>query len=540
MLYRALPLLMGVLLSACADAQSPSPVRIQLQTFATGLGQITDIAHCGDDRLFVVQQNGNIRIVQPNGTVVPTPFLSISVNTGTNEQGLLGLCFDPDHATNGYYYVYYSAGTGAGTSRVSRFSVDPNNPNATLPGSETILYTRSQPQWNHNGGDLEFGPDGYLYVSFGDGGGAGDPQNNSQNNANVLGTIIRIDVHGEPPFSIPPDNPFVGVPGVMPEIWASGLRNPWRFGFDALTGDVWIGDVGQNAWEEVDFWPAGDNSGPNFGWRCYEGNAPYNTTGCQPASNYVAPVAVHVTSGSQWCSVIGGRVYRGDPYWRLYGRYIYTDYCLGRYFSLRPNGSGGWINEQITTTGISGATCIGENSALELFVGNRNTGIVYRLVDVCPMAQPSITVDGNVLTASAGLGYTWFLNGQAIPGANEQTFEAGQSGDYAVLVDHGPDCLLLSDVVNITITAVTVLADGAVKMHPVPTNGLLFLDGLGAEAFDAVLMDMAGRTLLRQDLRVHDGRATLDLTSLADGNYMLVVRGAQGHELLSRQVSVLR
>ncbi len=540
MLLRSLSSLLAVSLPLLLAAQTPSPVRIQLQPFASGLGQITDIAHCGDERLFVVQQNGNVRIVMPNGSVLPTPFLSISVNNGANEQGLLGLCFDPDYADNGYFYVYYTTGTGAGSSRVSRFSVDPIDPNEVLPGSETILYTRQQPQWNHNGGDLEFGPDGYLYVSFGDGGGSGDPQNAGQTLSNVLGTIIRIDVHGGTPFSIPADNPFVTSPGVLPEIWAYGLRNPWRFGFDALTGDVWIGDVGQNAWEEVDFWPAGDNSGPNFGWRCYEGNAPYNTSGCQPPSNYVFPVAVHQTSGSQWCSVIGGRVYRGDAFWRLYGRYIYTDYCLGRYFSLHPDGEGGWVNDQLTTSGISGATCIGENSSLELFVGNRNNGQVYRIVDICSMAQPTIAVNGNILTSSEANGYVWYFEGEVVPGAVTQVLEALNTGWYSVLTDHGTNCQLLSDSVFVSVTSVNGIQASNVKVHPVPTDGRLFIEGLKGEAFDVTLFDLNGRAVLRKDIRSQNGTVTLDLISLADGNYVLVVRDASGARLLDRQVGVQR
>ncbi|MEX1132890.1 MAG: PQQ-dependent sugar dehydrogenase, partial [Flavobacteriales bacterium] len=272
-------------------ATAQSPVRTQLEQFATGLTRICDIVHAEDERIFAVLQAGSIRIVQPNGTVLPTPFLNITnrVNSNGNEQGLLGLAFDPDYATNGWFYVYYINGSSSGTSRVSRFSVTAD-PNVADPNSEVILYTRQQPYTNHNGGDIEFGPDGYLYVGFGDGGNAGDPQDFSQNMTNALGKMIRIDVHSGSPYSIPADNPFVNSGDTLPEIWASGLRNPWRFGFDALTGDLWIGDVGQNAREEVDFWPAGDNSGPNFGWRCREGDLAYNTAACQPASAYVEPI----------------------------------------------------------------------------------------------------------------------------------------------------------------------------------------------------------------------------------------------------------
>ncbi|MFN3876710.1 MAG: PQQ-dependent sugar dehydrogenase, partial [Flavobacteriales bacterium] len=203
---------------------------------------------------------GRIRIVQPDGTILPTDFLNISaqVNSGGNEQGLLGLCFDPGYAANGRFYVHYISGGGSGTSRVSRFTVSASDPNVADPASEEVLYTAAQPYTNHNGGDIDFGPDGYLYIFFGDGGSAGDPQNLAQNLNSKMGKIMRIDVSGEAGYTVPPDNPFVGQANALPEIWALGLRNPWRAGFDRTTGDLYLGDVGQNAVEELDFWPAGD------------------------------------------------------------------------------------------------------------------------------------------------------------------------------------------------------------------------------------------------------------------------------------------
>lgn len=198
------------------------------------------------------------------------------------------------------------------------------------PDSEVILLTANQPFANHNGGDVHFGPDGYLYTGLGDGGSGGDPQNYSQTPTSLLGKMLRIDVNSGTPYAIPPTNPFVGSTAVANEIWALGLRNPWRFSFDRLTGDLWIGDVGQNEWEEVDFQPASSAGGENYGWRCYEGNAPYNTTGCGAVGNYVAPVAVYANTSSLGCSITGGYVYRGSQYPDLYGYYLYTDYCSGR------------------------------------------------------------------------------------------------------------------------------------------------------------------------------------------------------------------
>lgn len=535
------PVLFTALSLVLSSLSAQSPVRIQLQQVATGLTRITDIVHADDDRLFAVLQGGAIRIVQPDGSVLPTPFLDITsrVNSTGNEQGLLGLTFDPAHASNGFFYVYYINGSGNGTSRISRFSVSAD-PNVADPSSETILYTRAQPYSNHNGGDMEFGPDGYLYIGFGDGGNAGDPQDNAQNMTVALGKMIRIDVHGDSPYSIPADNPFVNSGDTLPEIWASGLRNPWRFGFDALTGDLWIGDVGQNAREEVDFWPAGNNSGPDFGWRCREGELAYNTTGCPPASAFVEPVQVHTNGTNQWCSVIGGRVYRGDAFYRLQGRYLYTDYCLGRFFSLAPNEFGGWASEEVLSNGTFGISCIGENKAKEMFCGNSNNGTLYRIVDVCPQSRPVITVNGNTLTASDALGYTWLLNGVPIPGEASQSLVVTQNGTYAVVADNGTNCKLLSDTIIMNTTGLSDRSEGTIRVHPVPASDILVLEGLPSTPAVVTLLDLSGRTVFSHEVKVLDGTASVNLRDLPVGNYVLRVSTTNGQELIRRSVAVQR
>jgi glucose/arabinose dehydrogenase len=540
MIRRSLLIAFLPLVTLTTPAQSP--VRIQLQQFATGLTRITDIVHTDDDRLFAVLQAGTIRIVQADGSVLPTPFLNITsrVQSASNEQGLLGMTFDPDYATNGYFYVYYINGSGSGTSRVSRFSVTAD-PNVADPNSEVILLTRQQPYSNHNGGDLEFGPDGYLYISLGDGGNAGDPQGFAQNMTTTLGKMLRIDVHGGSPYAIPSDNPYAGSTTVLPEIWATGLRNPWRFGFDALTGDLWIGDVGQNAREEVNFWPAGNNSGPNFGWRCREGNQAYNTSGCQPASSYVEPIQVHTTATNQWCSVIGGRVYRGTQFYRLQGRYLYTDYCLGRFFSLQPNEFGGWVSEQVLPTGIAGISCIAENRDEELFAGNSTSGILYRIVDLCPQPQPVIVQDANVLTAPEALGYTWLLDGVTIPNEVGQTLAAGVSGNYSVIADFGPNCQLLSEQVNVISTG--ILNDGeegSLRVHPVPASDQLFISGLASGNSRLMLLDLTGRTMVDQQVNHSDGQTVVDVRELPSGNYILRILTTDGVETARRTVAVQR
>lgn len=533
----------SVFIAISSTLMAQSPVRVQLVPYATGFNQITDVAHAGDERLFVTQQAGLIRIVMPNGSILPTPFLSLSVLSSGNEQGLLGLAFDPEYGTNGHFYVNYTFGSGTGSTRISRFTVSAD-PNVADPASEEILFTVQQPFTNHNGGDLDFGPDGYLYVGFGDGGSGNDPQNNAQTMSTVLGKMIRIDVHSASPYAVPPDNPFVSTPGVLPEIWASGLRNPWRFGFDQENGDLWIGDVGQNAWEEVDHWPAGDNSGPDFGWRCREGlvaTPGVSQSGCGTAADYTSPVQVHVNNpATQWCSVIGGRVYRTDEYYRLVGRYIYTDYCYGRIFSLHPNGSGGWVSEQLTTSATSGLTVIAENSSGDLFAGSRNNGILYRIQDVCPMAQPVITQDGNELMATEGLGYVWYLNGEVILGATDQTIDIMANGDYHVVVNFGTNCELASEVGSYLWNGVMDRGTEVFSVHPNPARDRMVLDGLPAIVTRLAFMDMTGREVKAVSVSGNSRTLTLDVSDLASGQYLLVAMTFDGNQISSRPVNIDR
>ncbi len=528
-----------VLASAALPAQTP--VTIQLTSFATGLSGIVDIVHAGDERLFTVHRTGAIRIVQPDGTVLPTPFINLSsiITVAGSEQGLLGLAFDPDYANNGYFYVNYTALGGGGT-RIARYSVSVGDPNVADATTGQILFSAAQPSTNHNAGDLEFGPDGYLYVPLGDGGGSGDPQNNAQDLTDPLGDIIRIDVSGGgTSYTIPPDNPYVNSSGnELPVIWASGLRNPWRFGFDALTGDLWIGDVGQNAYEEVDFYPADAPGGVNFGWRCYEGNTAFNTAGCAPFSSFVAPVSVHAHSTQSWCSVIGGRVYRGDVSQRLFGRYIYTDYCGGQFYSLHPDGSGGWIREQVRNQSTFGFTCIGENRDLELFVGNTNNGILYRIEDPCPMDAPVISVSENELTSSSGSSYQWYLNGQAISGATGQSHTAMESGLYHVVTGVGAGCELASQVVDhISTVSVPVLQGAGIMVYPIPAAGRLVVEGALQHVTVLQLLDVAGRAVLAVPVK---GASRVDLVTegLANGRYQLLLRGIEGAPMGQQAITI--
>ena len=385
------------LLLASTLALPLSAQTVALEPVVSGLTNPVDIAHCGDERIFIVERPGVIKVLQPTGQVLPTPFLDISgpVNSGGGEQGLLGLAFHPQYAQNGFFYLYYCTGSGNGAVRVSRFSVS-NDPNVANAGSETVLWELSQPFANHKGGDIDFGPDGYLYFAPGDGGDGGDPGNRAQNMALGFGKVHRIDVNASLPYGIPPTNPFADANNAdtLRTIFASGLRNPFRFGFDALNGDLWIGDVGQSVKEEIDRIPGGQVNGPNFGWRCYEGTQAFNTSGCTGA--YAAPVIDHPHSEG-FCSIIGGRVYRGSTYPSLAGRYIYTDYCHGRILSLRPDGLGGWINETLMTAGATfGIACIAADVAGELYVVNTESGVISRMYDPAAVVRiaPKVFLDG--------------------------------------------------------------------------------------------------------------------------------------------------
>ena len=256
----------------------PSGQTIQLQLVVSGLNLPVTVTNAGDGsgRLFIVQQTGQIRILN-GGTLLPTPFLNISgLVSCCGEQGLLGLAFHPDYANNGFFYVNYT--NVAGNTVVARYEVSPTDPNVADPNSAQTVLTQNQPFSNHNGGQLAFGPDGYLYIALGDGGSGGDPQENGQNLQTWLGKILRVDINGDDfpgdpnrNYAVPPGNPFVGDPNALDEIWAYGVRNPWRCTFDRLTGDFFIADVGQNAWEEINFQPAASAGGENYGWDVLEG-----------------------------------------------------------------------------------------------------------------------------------------------------------------------------------------------------------------------------------------------------------------------------
>jgi glucose/arabinose dehydrogenase len=346
-------------------SEFPNPQRYYWEPVASGFERPLDIQNAGDGsgRLFIIEQAGVIRILQ-NEVLIETPFLDIRerVDDAGNEQGLLGLAFHPNFAENGFFYINYTE--QGGDTVIARFTATGN---VADPNSEMRLLGVKQPFPNHNGGGLAFDSDGCLYIALGDGGSGGDPQGNGQNLDTLLGKILRIDVDGGAPYTIPPDNPFGN------EIFHYGLRNPWRFSFDALSGDLWIGDVGQGSWEEIDFLPAGTPGGINFGWNRFEGMHDYSA-GDIP-ENYRPPLFEY--SHDEGCSVTGGYVYRGTmPEWQ--GVYFYADFCSGKVWGALRLVTATEETSNSTVlfeTGVQ-ITSFGVNESGEIYLADRNGNIL--------------------------------------------------------------------------------------------------------------------------------------------------------------------
>ena len=362
----------------------PSRIQLGLMEVVSGLSSPLAVTNAkdGSGRLFVVEQTGAVRIVK-DGSTLPTPFvdLSRSVSNG-GEQGLLGLAFHPSYATNGKLYLSYTDLNGA--SVIREYRISGSNPDRVDGSSGRTLLRVKQPYANHNGGHIAFGPDGYLYIGFGDGGSAGDPGNRAQSRSTLLGKLLRIDVNrraGTLPYGIPSTNPYVGRSG-FDQIWASGLRNPWGFSFDRATGDLWIGDVGQSAWEEVDRALAvrGRNAGRglNFGWRVMEGAHCYRpSTGCDRTGKTLPLTEYGHSSGR--CSITGGSVYRGKAYPDLVGAYFFGDYCSGEIWYVDRGAARGVAPRRALDTNAS-ITSFGEDQAGELYLTDA-AGTLYRVTD---------------------------------------------------------------------------------------------------------------------------------------------------------------
>jgi glucose/arabinose dehydrogenase len=339
------------------------------------------------ERLFVVEQNTGLILIVKDGHILATPFLDVGALAGqSSEQGLLGMAFHPDYMSNGRFFIDYTDNNG--DTRVVEYAVS-GNPDVANPTPVQPIFSQSQPFPNHNGGNLVFGPDGKLYIGLGDGGSSDDPGNRAQDGTTDLGKMVRLDIDIPSPF-IPSDNPFLHDPNVNDEIWAIGLRNPWRYSFDRLTGDLYIGDVGQNAWEEIDYQPGSSNGGENYGWRCMEAKHCTGHSGCTCNDAAITlPIHEYARAAGN-CANIGGFVYRGNAIQWFQGSYIFGDYCSSRIWSFR------YVNGQVTefvertdelepagNPTINNITSFGEDAAGELYLVDPIGGDLFKIVSPC-------------------------------------------------------------------------------------------------------------------------------------------------------------
>lgn len=356
---------------------------IELELLASGFDNPVEIKNAGDSRLFIVQQTGLIRILNADGSINEEPFLDLTtiITDQGSEQGLLGLAFHPDYTNNGQFFVNYTETiNGDDATTIARFTVS-DNQNIADPNSLTKLITIPQPFANHNGGCLQFGPDGYLYISSGDGGSGGDPGNRSQDLSTLLGKLLRIDVDNPDNglnYGIPDDNPFVGNPDALDEIWSYGLRNPWKFSFDSENDDLWIGDVGQGEVEEINRATAASPGGENYGWRCYEGSEAFNSSNCPSDDTLTFPIAEYTHSGNGLfkCSITGGYVYRGSEFPNMVGTYVFADFCSSEVAILDNTNTISYFGPF-----DGGITSLGEDSNNELYAAIPATGSIYKVID---------------------------------------------------------------------------------------------------------------------------------------------------------------
>ncbi|HVF67662.1 MAG TPA: PQQ-dependent sugar dehydrogenase [Pyrinomonadaceae bacterium] len=471
-----------------------------------GFSSPVGITNAGDgsNRIFVVEQGGRIRIVK-SGAPLPTPFLDISTRISSGgERGLLGLAFAPDYARRGYFYVNYT--NPAGNTVISRFRRSANNADLADPASEQIVLTIAQPFANHNGGQLAFGRDGFLYVGMGDGGDGGDPGNRAQNPLDLLGKILRIDVETGRPYTYTPpaSNPFFGRAGFRPEIWALGVRNPWRFSFDRLTADLYIADVGQGLWEEINFQPASSTGGENYGWRIMEGTHCFNPNPCSTAG--LTPPVVEYDHSAGNCSVTGGYVYRAAAFPRMRGLYYYADFCSGRIWALR-NVNSAWTSTLLLDAAFQ-ISAFGEDEAGNLYVLGYNTGQLFLLQDNGPALPPAPTPSpATVRFQKAG-----FNSGEE---AGSNVVTVVRDGDTApeLFVDYATSDGTASERTDYT------TARGTLRFAPGETQKLFQvlitndLKAEGAEQFNLTLSNLRGQGVLGSP-----SAATFTITDLDNPN----------------------
>lgn len=516
---------------------------VELDFVASGFSRPCEIVHAGDERLFVVEQGGQVHVLYTDGEVASIPFLDISdrVDANGGEKGLLGLAFPPDYCTSGVFYVNYTHTDNFQLyTRISRFAISETDPNIANEDSEEILMQFEQDFSNHNGGHIEFGPDGYLYIATGDGGSGGDPNNRAQDIMSFLGKILRIDV-STTPYTIPDDNPYAFVDFGLDEIWSYGLRNPWKFTFDSENGDMYIGDVGQSNREEVSFQAGGSAGGLNFGWRCYEGFEPYNTNGCALGLDYAEPIFDYAwgqSANGYRCAVTGGQVYRGPSFSALSGKYLFCDYCSPEYWLLWQE-NGEW--QHFVGTGFqSGIVSFGTDVFGEMYAVKGSPGTVYRVLESTGELADHIQVvfgaEGATLSSPLdGADFEWYLDGNLIDGESGSTLSTNESGVYTLVITTEAGCRITTNPQDIVISSTNDHASVQVfHVFPNPSKDEIWIDvqvetSVGRQLIVNVF-SIDGRLVGVKTLQQTEGKIQLDLASMDAGMYL--VQLTDGFEVL--------
>jgi hypothetical protein len=492
----------------------PTPLSVDLVSYMTGLINPVDIAF-QNDTMFIVDQEGRIRMAL-DGLQINDHFLEITDLVQYNgERGLLGLAFDPDFNSNRTFYVNYTDNDG--NTIIAAYKTFPDSLMGD-PTTATILVTIAQPFTNHNGGQIKFGPDGYLYVGMGDGGSSGDPGDRSQNPLELLGKMLRYEVNADE-ATIPDDNPFVNDTTTLDDIWALGLRNPWRFSFDMDNGDLWIGDVGQNFYEEVNYQSASSTGGENWGWRCREGFHAFNSLDCGPASDYDEPILEYDHNDNR-CSITGGYVYRGSDSELLNGVYLAIDYCSGYLFGYRINEDAENQLYEFSDFGF-GYTAFGQDDDGEMYVANAD-GTIYKITDTCHTQIPALAYSSDSLIVEVGANYYWFYNDTEIEGWNQNYLIPNEIGVYYVIVENEYGCDVKSNTIDLNTVSINSVDKNNFVVYPNPFTNEISVIGFQNKIVEIKLYSISGKQIF-----VFSGAVSERIkipSSLQKGSYILQLK----------------
>lgn len=527
------------------------PNLILVNTGITGLSQPIQFVNAGDgtNRTFIVQKEGVIKVYSPTFSYLGD-FLTVSGINTAGEQGLLSMAFHPNYENNGYFFVFYTTNTG--NLQISRYKVSAGNINVADAASKDTVITISHPNnSNHNGGELHFGADGMLYLSTGDGGGGGDVPNNAQNTAILLGKILRLNVstsENPPYYTIPAGNPYNN------EVYCTGLRNPYRWSFDRMTNDIWIGDVGQDKWEEFSYMQANRIAGTNFGWRCYEGDEAFNTSGCLAASNYTFPVHDYTAAGAT-TSVTGGVVYRGNDFPAMKGWYFGCDFYTNTFYKIRPDGIGGWsvMTQSLTPNNI---VDFGETESGEVYVVSLGGGSVWRLTTntVLPISLQSFTA--RVESGGVMLNWTtkveedmshfeieYSMDGKNFIGIHEMGVENLLAGsNYNFFHDIKYDGKLYYRLIMVdqqrsesfsNIENVVLSSAPGVTINPslINTGNMVVNIKNGVNYNSVEIFDMSGKLIYNEDISGKSGEINISLVAMEKGMFFVRFNGNAPSEL---------